>query len=314
MKAYSCRKYGPAEVLQLVEYQRPSPGEDEVLIKIYAASVTDSDIFIRSSKVERKILIPFRLMMGILRPRKEIIGEVLAGEIVQVGSKIRRFRPGDQVYGLTGFSLGAYADYKCMKETDSKQGCLARMPANISFEEATAASYGGLLALQQMEKVNIQPNQQVLIYGASGTTGIIAVQYAKHRGASVTAVCGAHHIPFVRSLEADTVLDYTREDSVSRLGNYDLVLDAVGKRRTSKLKEASKRSLTVHGKYLSIDDEPLVCSSERLDRIKQLVESKAIVPVNDRCYPFEEMIEAHRYVELGHKRGNVAITVNSKKR
>ena len=312
MKAYICPKYGPAEVLQLVEYPCPSPKADEVLIKIYATSVTDSDIFIRSSKVERKLIIPFRLMMGILGPRKAIIGEVLAGEVVQVGSNIRRFRAGDQVYGLTGFSLGAYADYKCMKETDSKQGCLAHMPGNISFEEATAAAYGGLLALQQLEKGNIQPKQQVLIYGASGTSGIIAIQYAKHRGAVVTAVCSARHIPFVQSLGADAVLDYTKDESISQLEVYDLVLDAVGKRRTSKLKETCKRSLTAKGRYVSIDDEALALNSERLARITELVESKAIVPVNDRCYNFEQMIEAHRYVELGHKQGNVAITVNTK--
>jgi NADPH:quinone reductase-like Zn-dependent oxidoreductase len=314
MKAYICPKYGPAEVLQLVEYPRPSPKANEVLIKIYATSVTDSDIFIRSSKVERKLIIPFRLMMGILGPRKAIIGEVLAGEVVQVGSKIRRFHAGDQVYGLTGFSLGAYADYKCMKETDSKQGCLAHMPGNISFEEATAAAYGGLLALQQLEKGNIQPKQQVLIYGASGTSGIIAIQYAKHRGAAVTAVCSARHIPFVQSLGADVLLDYTKDESISQLGVYDLVLDAVGKRRTSKLREACKRSLTAKGRYVSIDDEALALNSERLARIAELVESKAIVPVNDRCYNFEKMIDAHRYVELGHKQGNVAITVNTKER
>jgi NADPH:quinone reductase-like Zn-dependent oxidoreductase len=154
----------------------------------------------------------------------------------------------------------------------------------------------------------------VLIYGASGTSGIIAVQYAKHRGAIVTAVCSAKNIPFVQSLGADAVLDYTKDESVSKLGVYDLVLDAVGKRRTSKLREACERSLTVNGRCLSIDDEALVLNSERLVRIRELVESKAIVPVNDRCYPFEQMIDAHRYVELGHKRGNVAITVNTKER
>lgn len=310
MKAIICPKYGPPEVLKIGEYEKPVPKDDEVLIKIYATSVTNSDIFIRSSNVPLLVLIPLRVMIGITRPRNKILGEVFSGEIVQTGSKIKRFRVGDQVYGLTGFSFGAYADYKCMQETDSKQGCLALKPRNISFEEATSAAYGGLLALQFLEKGNIQAQQKVLIYGASGTSGIIAVQYAKHLGAEVTGVCRAEKTQFVTSLGADKTLDYTKEDSISQLEAYDLVLDAVGKRKTSKLKEACKRAIANNGKFVSIDDEALILSSERLNKIRDLVEAKIVTPVNDRCYPFEQIIEAHRYVELGHKKGNVAITVN----
>lgn len=310
MKAIICPKYGPPEVLKIVEYEKPVPKDDEVLIKIYATSVTNSDIFIRSSNVPLMVFIPLRLMIGITRPRNKILGEVFSGEIVQTGSKIKRFRVGDQVYGLTGFSFGAYADYKCMKETDSKQGCLALKPKNISFEEATSAAYGGLLALQFLEKGNIQAQQKVLIYGASGTSGIIAVQYAKHLGAEVTGVCGAEKTQFVTSLGADKTLDYTKEDSISQLEAYDLVLDSVGKRKTSKLKEACKLAITNKGKFVSIDDEALILSSERLNKIRELVEAKIVTPINDRCYPFEQIVEAHRYVELGHKKGNIAITVN----
>ncbi|NJN93099.1 MAG: NAD(P)-dependent alcohol dehydrogenase [Anaerolineales bacterium] len=310
MKAIICPKYGPPEVLKIVEYEKPVPKDDEVLIKIYATSVTNSDIFIRSSNVPLMVFIPLRLMIGITRPRNKILGEVFSGEIVQTGSKIKRFRVGDQVYGLTGFSFGAYADYKCMKETDSKQGCLALKPKNISFEEATSAAYGGLLALQFLEKGNIQANQKVLIYGASGTSGIIAIQYAKHLGAEVTGVCGAEKTQFVTSLGADKTLDYTKEASISQLETYDLVLDAVGKRKTSKLKAACKLAITNKGKFISIDDDALILSSERLNNIRELVEAKIVTPINDRCYPFEQIIEAHRYVELGHKKGNVAITVN----
>src|SRR4030042_3217141 len=251
-----------------------------------------------------------RIMMGITKPRNEIIGEVLSGEVVQIGSKIKHFHVHDQVYGLTGFSLGAYADYKCMKETDSKQGCIALKPKNISFEEATSAAYGGLLAFQYMERGNIQPKQKVLIYGASGTSGTIAVQYAKHLGAEVTAACGAKNVQFVKSLGAEKALDYTDDDSISKLDAYAFVLDAVGKSRTSKLKEACKRAVADKAKYVSIDDGPLILSSERLDRIRELVESRSIRPINDKCYPFGQIVEAHRYVELGHKRGNVAIRVN----
>jgi NADPH:quinone reductase-like Zn-dependent oxidoreductase len=310
MKAIICTKYGSPDVLKIVEYKKPVPKDDEVLIKIYATSVTNSDIFIRSSNIPLKFRIPMRIMIGITRPRNEIIGEVFSGEVVQIGSKIKRFHVGDQVYGLTGLSLGAYADYKCMKEIDSKQGCIALKPKNISFEEATSAAYGGLLALQYLEKGNIQPKQKVLIYGASGTSGTIAIQYAKHLGAEVTGVCSAKNTQFVKSLGADKTLDYTNKDSISKLEVYDFVLDSVGKRKTSELKEACKLSIANKAKFVSIDDGSLILNSERLNKIKELVELKRITPINDKCYPFEQIIDAHRYVELGHKKGNVAITVN----
>ena len=310
MKAIVCERYGAPEVLRLVRCGKPVPKDDEVLIKIYATSVTNSDIFIRSAKVSPLLMIPFRLKMGLRRPRNPVIGEVFSGKIEYAGSKIRRFNTGDMVYGLTGFSLGAYADYKCMKEIDSVQGCLAIMPANICFEDATAAAYGGLLALQQLEKGNIARGDKVLIYGASGTSGTIAVQYAKHLGATVTAICGSANIEFVRSLGADTVLDYTDAASIGRLESYDLVLDAVGKSRSSALKKASAHALAADGRYVSIDDGALLLQSDRLDRITKLVESGAIKPVTDRVYAFDQIVEAHRYVEGGHKKGNVAVTVN----
>lgn len=309
MKAIVCKKYGPPENLEIVEYKKPVPKDDEVLIRIYATSVTDSDIFIRSSNVPLSMLIPFRLMIGITKPRNEIIGEVFAGIINRVGTKIKRFKVGDQVYGLTGMSLGAYAEYKCMKEIDSKKGCLAIKPSNISFEEATAAAYGGLLAFQFLEKGNIQPNQKVLIYGASGNSGTIAVQYAKHLGAEVTAVSSEKNFQLLISLGADKVLNYHRDEAIYQLEKYDFVLDSVGKRKTSKLKEAGKHSLKNNGKYVSIDDDALVLNSERLTRVSELVEANKITPINDRCFPFEQIIDAHRYVELGHKKGNVVITV-----
>ena len=310
MKAIVCSKYGSPEVLQFQECKKPIPQKEEVLIKIYATSVTDSDIFIRSSIVPLSILIPFRIMMGIRKPRNPIIGEVFSGEIEFAGSEIKRFKIGDQVYGFTGFSLGAYADYKCMKEKDSKRGCLAIKPKNISFEDATSAAYGGLLALQFMDKFNIKPNNKVLIYGASGTTGTFAIQYAKSLGAEITGICSLSNLEFVKSLGADKVLDYTKNDSINKLERYDLILDAVGKRKTSELKKTCINSLTPSGKYISIDDEALLLSSDRLNRITKLVESQKIKPVTDRIYNFDQIAEAHKYVEHGHKRGNVAITVN----
>jgi NADPH:quinone reductase-like Zn-dependent oxidoreductase len=312
MKAVVCRKYGAPDVLQIAENKKPIPKDNEVLIKIYGASVTNSDIFIRSSKVPLRLLIPMRIMIGITKPRNEIIGEVFAGVIESAGSEIKRFAAGDRVYGLTGMSLGAYADYKCMSEKDSKRGCIAILPKNISFEEATSAAYGGLLALQFLEKGNIKANQKVLIYGASGTSGTIAIQLAKHQGAEVTAVCSTNKIDFIKSLGADRIIDYTKKESIQPLERYEFILDCVGKARKSELKEACKKAISAKGRYVSIDDEALECNSNRLNKIKELIELGKIIPINDRVYPFEQIVEAHKYVEMGHKKGNVAITVNTK--
>jgi NADPH:quinone reductase-like Zn-dependent oxidoreductase len=310
MKAIICTKYGPPEVLQLRDVEKPRPKDDEVLIKIQASAVTMSDIYIRGSQIPLRMRIPMCLMLGLTKPRKSIIGLVLAGEIESVGKAVMRFKTGDSVYGLTGFGLGAYAEYKCMSERDSKHGCLALKPANVSSEEATAVAYGGLLAFQYMERGNIQPGQDVLVYGASGTTGTIAVQFAKALGARVTGVCGPTHLEMVKSLGADDVIDYTREDRLSPGRRYDFVLDAVGKKKASKLKEACKKALAPQGKYVSIDDGPLRLDSRRLAAIAERVEAGQIKPVIDRCYRFEEIVEAHRYVGQGHKKGGVVIRVD----
>lgn len=309
MKAIICTKYGPPEVLKMKEVEKPAPKEDEVLIKIFATAVTASDIFIRGSQIPIQFWIPMRIMLGLTKPRKSIIGLVLAGKIESVGKNLKRFKLGDQVYGLTGFGLGAYAEYKCMKETDSTYGCLALKPNNLSYEEATVAAYGGLLAFQYMEKGNIQRGQKVLIYGASGTSGTTAVQYAKYLGAEVTGVCSTSNIELVKSLGADSVIDYTNKDSINLLMQYDFMLDAVGKIKTSELKEACKKALTPKGKYVSIDDGKLILDSNRLALIKELVETGHIKPVVDRSYPLEQIVEAHEYVGKGHKKGGVAITI-----
>ena len=309
MKAIVCTKYGPPEVLKMKEVEKPAPKDDEVIIKIFATAVTASDIFIRGSQIPIQFWIPMRIMLGLTKPRKSIIGLVLAGKIESVGKNLKRFKLGDQVYGLTGFGLGAYAEYKCMKETDSTYGCLALKPNNLSYEEATVAAYGGLLAFQYMEKGNIQRGQKVLIYGASGTSGTTAVQYAKYLGAEVTGVCSTSNLELVKSLGADSVIDYTKKDSINLIKQYDFILDAVGKIKTSELKEACKKALTLKGKYVSIDDGKLILDSNRLALIKELVETGHIKPVVDRSYPLEQIVEAHEYVGKGHKKGGVAITI-----
>jgi len=309
MKAIICTKYGPPEVLQLREVEKPTPKDDEVLIKIHATAVTASDIFIRGSQIPIQFLIPMRLYIGLTRPRKSIIGLVLAGEVESIGKDVKRFRIGDQVYGLTGFGLGAYAEYKCMKETDSTHGCLATKPINISYEEATAAAYGGLLAFQYVEKGSIQRGQKVLIYGASGTSGTMAVQLANYLGARVTGVCSSTNLELVKSLGAEVVIDYTKADTLDPGVQYDFMLDAVGKIKTSKLKDACRRALAPKGKYVSIDDGKLMLDSKRLASIRELVEAGHIKPIIDKCFRFEEIVEAHRYVGKGHKRGGVAVSV-----
>jgi NADPH:quinone reductase-like Zn-dependent oxidoreductase len=309
MKAIICTKYGPPEVLKMKEVEKPAPKDDEVLIKIFATAVTASDIFIRGSQIPIQFWIPMRIMLGLTKPRKSIIGLVLAGIIESAGKNVKRFKPGDQVYGLTGFGLGAYAEYKCMKETDSTYGCLALKPNNLSYEEATVAAYGGLLAFQYMEKGNIQRGQKVLIYGASGTSGTTAVQFAKYLGAEVTGVCSTSNLELVKSLGADSVIDYTKKDSINLIKQYDFILDAVGKIKTSELKETCKKALTPKGKYVSIDDGKLLLDSNRLALIKELVETGHIKPVVDRSYPLEQIVEAHEYVGKGHKKGGVAITI-----
>jgi NADPH:quinone reductase-like Zn-dependent oxidoreductase len=310
MKAVACPKYGPPEVLRLVDVPVPSAAPDQVRIRIHAAGVTMSDIFIRSARVTPLLQIPFRLMMGIRKPRAPIVGFVFSGVIDQVGAEITRFKPGDEVYCTTGFSLGAYAEYRCMPETDSRNhGCLALKPDNLTHEEATAAAYGGMLALQYCDKGRIGPGDEVLIYGASGTSGTIAVQYAKHLGARVTGVCGPDNVDLVRSLGAAEIIDYTKVDAPPSGARYDFVLDSVGPGKSSPLKKAVKTALNPGGSYVSIGDGDLLLESARMDQIRELVEKKAVRPVLGHTFPIEEIVEAHRLVQSGHKRGGVAVTI-----
>jgi NADPH:quinone reductase-like Zn-dependent oxidoreductase len=310
MKAVVCTKYGGPEVLKLREVEKPVPKENEMLVELRATAVTRSDLFIRGTKMPLYFKILLRLYMGILKPRRPIIGLVFAGIVRSVGSQIIRFSPGDEVYGMTGFKLGAYAQFVCVKETDSTTGCVSLKPKNATFEEATYAVYGGSLAHQFMEAGNIKKDQNILIYGASGTSGTFAVQYGKYLGARVTGVCSSRHAEFVKALGADYVLDYTTTDSLDETIQYDFMLDAVGKAKTSKLKLACKKALTKEGVYATIDDKALQLSAKRLDLITKLIEEGHIKPILDKIFPLEEIVEAHRYVEQGHKRGGVAITVN----
>jgi NADPH:quinone reductase-like Zn-dependent oxidoreductase len=309
MKAVVCAGYGPPEVLQLRDVGKPVSGDDEVLVRIRASAVTASDIFVRGSQLPWRYRIPMRVMIGLTKPRRGIIGLVLAGEIESAGKNAKRFKIGDQVYGLTGLGLGAYAEYTCMRDADSRHGCLARKPAGISFEAATVAAYGGLLALQYLDKGSLRRGQRVLIYGASGTCGTTAVRIAKHRGAHVTGVCSTANLELVTSLGSDSVIDYTKQNSPGPGVSFDVILDAVGRMKTSRLKHACRKALSPAGRYVSIDDGALKLDSGRLAELTDLIEAGHVRPVIDRIYPLEKIAEAHTYVGGGHKKGGVAITI-----
>jgi len=310
MRAVICIRYGAPDVFKLVEAEIPIPRDDEIQIALKASAVTASDIFIRSSDVPLPLKIPMRLFIGIIKPRKPILGLVFAGVVESAGSKIKRFKSGDRVYGMTGFRFGAYAEYMCLKEKDSKAGCISILPDEISFSDATAAAYGGSLAFQFMDMGDIKQNHKILVYGASGTSGTMAVQYGKYLGAHVTGVCSTKNIDLVKSLGADSVIDYTTNDDLEPGMEFDFILDSVGKMKSSKLKESCRKALKKTGKYVSIDNSDLILSSSRLDQISKLIVDGTIKPVLEKTYPLEQIVEAHEYVQKGHKRGGVALLIN----
>jgi len=312
MKAVICNRYGPPEVLQVREIPKPVPGDREVCIKNFATAVTGSDVLIRKADMPFFMKLMFRMMVGIRRPRKPVLGLVFAGEIESAGKEAKRFKKGDQVYGFTGFSFGAYAEYVCVSENDPRRGCVAIKHPDMSYEEAAAAAYAGVLAPFFLEKGNIQKGQKVLVYGASGAFGTTSVQLAKNLGAEVTGICSTRNIELVKSLGADEVIDYTKEDISGSEERYDFILDAVpnGKIDRKKLKAKCKKMLTLNGKYISIDDGSPKLKAEYLVHLNALYEAGKYKAVIDRTYPLEQIVEAHRYVDTGHKKGNVVITVD----
>ena len=312
MKAIVCTKYGPPEVLQLKEFEKPIPKDNEVLIKIHAASVTISDCIVRSGKVNILLWLPLRIFVGFRKPRRSILGLELAGEVERIGKEVKRFKIGENVFAFTGKRFGAYAEYTCLPEDGvyMPTDCImALKPSNLSYEEAAASPTRGTLALHFLKNGNIQNGQKVLIYGASGGVGTFAVQIAKHFGARVTGVCSTSNLDLVKSLGADEVIDYTKEDPTTSSEHYDLIFDAVGKRKSSKFKLLCKKALTPKGKYISVDDGTPKIGIECLLLLKELIEIGKIKPVIGRSYPLEQIVEAHKYVDLGHKIGNVTITM-----
>jgi NADPH:quinone reductase-like Zn-dependent oxidoreductase len=330
MKAIVWTKYGPPHVLQLQEVEKPVPKADEVLVKICATTVTAGDCEMRRLKIPVLFRLPMRIYNGFRKPKKiTILGQELAGEIESVGKDVKLFMKGDQVFATTGFSFGAYAEYKCLRE-EPKMGVLARKPINMTYEEAAAVPTGGLEALHFLRRGNIQSGQKVLIIGAGGSIGTFAVQLARHFGAEVTGVDIAGKLDMLRSIGAEHVIDYTREDFTQSAETYDLIFDVMGKSSFS----GSVRSLKQNGRYLlgnpvlsqmirggwtSLSSSKKVImgaanqKTEDLLFLKELIEAGKLKSVIDRCYPLEQTAEAHRYVETGQKKGNVVITVKHNK-
>ena len=330
MKAVVYTEYGPPDVLQLKEIEAPAPKDNEILIRVYATSVNIGDIWARNFKaitpsrftMPFPLWLPSRMYFGFTKPKINILGSEFAGKVEAAGKDVKRFKKGDPVFGYRGQRMGANAEYLCMPE----KGLVAIKPANMTYEEAATVPYGALTALSLLRKVNMQRGQKVLINGASGGIGSAAVQLAKYFGAEVTGVCGTPRLEFVKALGADKVIDYTREDFTKNGETYDLVFDILGKSSFS----SCKNSLNRNGIYLlasfkmkqlfqmlwtsRTDGKKVLCAlssehPEDLVFIKDLVESGKIKSIIDRCYPLEQIAEAHRYVEKGYKTGSVIITV-----
>ena len=308
MKAIVYTKYGPPEVLRLHDVDKPAPRDNEVLVKVLATTVTIGNTIMRSLNLPihgwQKLI--GRLILGWHKPRRHILGMELAGEIEAIGRKVTRFRPGEAVVASTfAVNFGGYAEYKCLPEN----GVLALKPANLTYEEAAAVPGGGMTALHCLKKGAIRRGQKVLIYGASGAVGTYAVQLTIcYFGAEVTGVCSGANLELVKSLGASRVIDYTRQDFTQSCATYDVVFDAVGK----LLPAQDRKALKPGGIYINVHADSVGCDKlENLLFLKELIETGKIKPVIDRVYPLKHIVEAHRYVEQGHKKGNVVITVSS---
>jgi NADPH:quinone reductase-like Zn-dependent oxidoreductase len=325
MKAIICTKWGPPEVLQFKNVEKPVPKDNEILIKIHAATVTAGDCELRSLKFSLGLKILARLGFGFRGPRKKILGQELSGEIESVGKDVKLFKKGDQIFAHAGFGMGAYAEYACLSE----KGLIAKKPSNMTYEEAATVPLGGLESQHHLRQVNIGKGQKILINGAGGSIGTYGVQLVKHFGAEVTAVDSTRKLDMLRKIGADHVIDYTKEDFTKRDETYDIIFDVVSKGpftgHIRSLKDGgilltanAMQSRVVHEPGKSKENSKriiggnVIYKPEHLVYLKELIEAGKLKSVIDRRYPLEKVAEAHRYVETGQKKGNVVITVINK--
>jgi NADPH:quinone reductase-like Zn-dependent oxidoreductase len=328
MKAVVWTKYGPPEVLKLREVEKPQPKVDEILVKVLATSVTAGDCEMRRLELPLMLSFPIRLYAGLARPRRiTILGQELSGVVEEVGKNVTSFKVGDQVFGTTGFGFGAYAEYICLPgEPGDAEGVLSTKPANLTPEEAAAVPTAGLEALHYLRKAKIKHGDKVLVIGGGGSIGTFSIQLARKFGAEVTAVDGSQKLDLMRTIGADHVIDYTKEDYINSDERYDLIIDVVGRRSVSKRLKLLKAGgfyflafarpqdvfmsiwVSLTGKKKLIIESAKQTKSE-LAYLKDLIEVGDLTPIIDRTYPLEQVAEAHRYVETGQKMGNVAITV-----
>jgi NADPH:quinone reductase-like Zn-dependent oxidoreductase len=306
MKAAIYTTYGPPSVLQLTDIAKPIPKSNEVLVRVVASTVTSGSIWVRRGAFpgSKLFTVLMRLLFGLTRPRRPVLGFEFSGTVEAVGETVTQFRPGDAVYGTTtGLRQGAYAEYVCIPET-WRMGVMALKPAELTFAEAAALPIGSMTALQILQKAPIQPGQQILIYGASGSVGTYAVQLAAYWGGQVTAACSPGNFALVQSIGAEAVVDYAQSDLSDWENRFDVVFDAVGKLPAS----LGKRLVKKGGHFLSVKS-PTSEKKEYLHLVQKIIAEGRLKPVIDRTYPLDEIVNAHAYVDLGHKKGNVVITV-----
>jgi NADPH:quinone reductase-like Zn-dependent oxidoreductase len=322
MKAIVYERYGPPEVLHMAAVPKPVPRDDEVLIHVRASTVSAPDFRCRSFTVPRTYWLPARLALGVFKPRQRILGAELSGDVIEIGRRVTRFKPGDQIFAATVGRFGGYAEYACLPEN----GVIALKPASMTYEEAAAVPIGARAALHFLKKADIQPGQKVLVYGASGSVGTFAVQLAKYHDAEVTAVCSGANLDLVRSLGADHAINYTAEDFSAQGPIYDVIFVAVDKARFADCLRALKPGgifldattpvRTPHMRWAALTTDKTVVTGEHppatadaLEFLRGLIEEGRLRSAIDRRYPLEQIVEAHRYVDLGHKKGNVVVTI-----